>query len=119
MKISALTPAWAVLCSVHTDYRQGGSVLVNPDVLRAFAAQVDTAAETISGIDLGTIASTAADGLPGSETQWATRQVGITLSQGATDLVSDITAMGQAVRGAGDRYEVEDAKLADSFGWLF
>jgi uncharacterized protein YukE len=94
-------------------------VLVNPDVLRAFATQVDTAAETISDIDLGGIATTAADGLPGSETQWATRQVGMTISQGATDLVNDITAMGQAVRGAGDRYEVADADLAEDFGWLF
>jgi Excreted virulence factor EspC, type VII ESX diderm len=94
-------------------------VLVDPEVLRAFAAQVDAVAATISGLDVGSVATTAADGLPGSETQWAARQVGDHLGLAAKDIVKDITAMGHAVRGAGDRYEVDDAALAGLFKQLF
>jgi hypothetical protein len=94
-------------------------VLVDPEVLRAFAAQVDAVAATISGIDVGSTATTAADGLPGSETQWAARQVGHHLGLAAKDIVKDITSMGQAVRGAGDRYEVDDNALAGTFKQLF
>jgi hypothetical protein len=46
-------------------------MLVDPDILRAFAAQVQTASSTIAGADVGTKVTTAADGLPASTTQWA------------------------------------------------
>ena len=94
-------------------------MLVDPEVLRAFAAQVDIVAATISGIDVGDISTTAADGLPGSETQWAARQVGLHLGLAAEDIVKDIASMGRAVRGAGDRYEVDDDALAGTFKQLF
>lgn len=94
-------------------------MLVDPEVLRAFAAQVDSAAATISGLDISSAATNGGDGLPGSETQWAARQVGHHLGLAAKDIVKDITAMGQAVRGAGDRYEVDDAALAGTFKQLF
>lgn len=57
--------------------------------------------------------------MPASETQWAARQVGHHLGLSAKDIVKDITAMGHAVRGAGDRYEVDDAALANVFQQLF
>jgi hypothetical protein len=41
------------------------------------------------------------------------------LGLSAKDIVKDITAMGHAVRGAGDRYEVDDAALANVFQQLF
>jgi hypothetical protein len=94
-------------------------LLVDPEVLRAFAAQVDAAAATIGALDVGSVATDAADGLPGSETQWVARQVGHHLGLAAKDIVKDITAMGQAVRGAGGRYEVDDAALANVFQQLF
>jgi len=94
-------------------------VLVDPEVLRAFAAQVDAVARSISGIDVDSMATTAADGLPGSETQWAARQIGHHLGLAAKDIVKDITSMGEAVRGAGDRYEVDDSVLAGTFKQLF
>ncbi|MFG1931430.1 type VII secretion target [Mycobacterium sp. NPDC048908] len=94
-------------------------MLVDPEVLRAFAAQVDSAAASISGLDISGAATNAADGLPGSTTQWAAQQVGHHLGLAAKDIVKDITAMGQAVRGAGDRYEVDDAALAGTFKQLF
>lgn len=88
-------------------------------MLRAFAAQVDAAAAAIGGLDVGTTAATAADALPGSETQWSARQVGAHLGLIADDIAKDITSMGQAVRGAGDRYEVTDDGLAGDFDGLF
>ncbi|HYO04280.1 MAG TPA: hypothetical protein VET27_21380 [Mycobacterium sp.] len=94
-------------------------MLVNPELLRAFADRVDTATVAMSGIDLQGKANTAANGLPGSETQWATCQVGDHVSLAATDIIKDVSAMGVAVRGAGDRYEVEDGALADDFKGLF
>ncbi|KHO17774.1 type VII secretion target [Mycolicibacterium setense] len=94
-------------------------MLVDPDVLRSFAAQVDAVSAEISGLDVGKTATTSADGLPGSETQWAARLVGEHLGLVATDIANDIGAMGRAVRGAGDRYEVDDAALATSFKGLF
>jgi len=94
-------------------------LLVDPEVLRAFAAQVDSAAASISGLDVSGAATTSADGLPGSSTQWAARQVGHHLGLAAKDIVKDIHNMGVAVRGAGDRYEVDDAALAGVFKQLF
>jgi hypothetical protein len=94
-------------------------LLVDPEVLRAFAAQVDSVAATIGGLDVGRAAETAADGVPGSSTQWAARQVGHHLGLAAKDIVKDIENMGNAVRGAGDRYEVDDGALAGIFKQLF
>ena len=94
-------------------------MLVNPDLLRGFAAQVDAATAAMSGSDLQGTASSAEDGLPGSSTQWAAREVGEHLGLAAHDIISDVSAMGVAVRGAGDRYEVEDDSLAKSLQGLF
>lgn len=94
-------------------------MLVDPDLLRAFAAEVESAAAALSGLDVGTTAPAAADGLPGSSTQWAGRQVGERLGTIAAELISDISEMGDAARGAGDRYEVTDEGLAGQFTKLF
>jgi uncharacterized protein YukE len=94
-------------------------VLVDPEVLRAFAAHVDTASATIRGADIGHRATTAADGLEASTTQWAMRLVGAHMAQQANDIATAITKMGVAVRGAGDKYEVEDNALAGAFDGLF
>ena len=94
-------------------------MLVDPEVLRAFAAQVDTASAAIAGLDVGNKATTAADGLPGSTTQWAMRLVGEHVVQQANDIATNVTMMGTAVRGAGDTYEVEDSALASTFDGTF
>jgi hypothetical protein len=94
-------------------------MLVNPELLRAFAGQVDHATSAMSGINVDGAASSAADGLPGSETQWATRQVGDHVYLAAKDVIDDVASMGYAVRGAGDTYEVEDGALAGGFKRLF
>jgi Excreted virulence factor EspC, type VII ESX diderm len=94
-------------------------VLVNPELLRAFAAQVDTVSAAIHNADVGHKATTAADGLPASTTQWAMRLVGEHIAQQANDIATNITKMGGAVRGAGDKYEVEDNALAGAFDGLF
>jgi hypothetical protein len=52
-------------------------------------------------------------------TEWATRRVGGHLGQVAMDIETDLHAMGRAVRGAGDRYEVADSALAGQFSDLF
>jgi len=94
-------------------------VLVDPEILRAFAAQVDAVSAAIRGADIRSAATNSADGLPGSSTQWAAREVGHHLGLAAHDVVKDISAMGSAVRDAGDRYEVEDTTLAGTFKQLF
>lgn len=94
-------------------------MLVDPDLLRAFAAQVETTAAELQGLDVGATATSGADGLPGSATQWSARHVGERLGAIAADLLDDITAMGRAVRGAGDSYEVTDESLAGNFTTLF
>jgi hypothetical protein len=94
-------------------------VLVDPDVLRAFAGQVEEASGAIRAVDVGRTASTAADGLPGSTTQWATRLVGEHLTTLSDAIAANVAKMGVAVRGAGDTFEVEDTALAGSFDKLF
>ncbi|MDT5240353.1 MAG: hypothetical protein QOG79_3771 [Mycobacterium sp.] len=94
-------------------------MLVNPELLRAFAHQVDTASTSIRSADVGHKASKAADGLPGSTTQWAMRLVGEHMTQQANEIAKNVQNMGTAVRGAGDRYEVEDNALAGNFDGLF
>lgn len=94
-------------------------MLVDPEVLKAFASEVDAAAAALGSLDVGVAATTSADGLSGSSTQWAARQVGRHLGLSAQDIANDIAAMADAVRGAGDRYQVEDADLAGTFKHLF
>lgn len=94
-------------------------MLVDPDVLRAFAGQVEEASSAIKAVDVGHTAATAADGLPGSTTQRAMRLVGAHLTTLADAIAANVTKMGVAVRGAGDTFQVEDTALAGSFDGLF
>lgn len=94
-------------------------MLVNPDLLRAFAGQVDTASTAVRRADAGHKASTAADGLQSSTTQWAMRVVGEHLTQQVDAIATNVQKMGMSVRGAGDKFEVEDGVLAGNFDGLF
>ncbi|BBX68274.1 type VII secretion target [Mycolicibacterium psychrotolerans] len=94
-------------------------MLVDPDVLRAFAGQVDEASGAIHAVNVGLEASAAADGLAGSTTQWAMRLVGEHMTTLSDAIATNVTKMGAAVRGAGDAFEVEDTALAGSFDELF
>jgi len=94
-------------------------LLVNPAQLRAFASQVELASASIRSADIGHKATTAADGIPASTTQWAVGLLGIYLAEQANAIAKNVTDMGIAVRGAGDRYEVEDTALAGAFDGLF
>lgn len=94
-------------------------MLVNPDLLRGFAAKVDSAVGAIHATHVGEKATSAADGLPGSTTQWAARLVGDHITQQMNDIAKSVGDMSVAVRGAGDRYEVEDGVLAGKFTGLF
>lgn len=94
-------------------------MLVDPEVLRAFAGQVSAASEGIKGADMGAKATASADGLVGSTTGWAMRLVGEHLTQQANAITKNVNDMGVAVRGAGDRYEVTDSALAGTFDGLF
>lgn len=88
---------------------------VDPDVLRSLANQADDAASALVTADLGGKARRAADCVDGSSTQWAARLVAIELRSRAEGVSSSMTAIGVAVRGAGDTFEVEDAALAQTF----
>lgn len=94
-------------------------MLVDPEILRAFADQVGIASNAIRAADAGSKASVAGDGLPGSTTQWACRVVGAHIAAEAEKIASSVTRMGAAVRGAGDKYEVTDGDLAGAFKGLF
>jgi hypothetical protein len=94
-------------------------VEVDPEILRAFAGQVDIASGLIREADVGTKVATAADGLDGSTTQWAARLVGAHVKQAAEQIATNVNEMGVAVRGAGDTYEVTDVGLAGTFGGIF
>lgn len=94
-------------------------MLVDPDVLRAFAGQVDEASGAIRAVNVGLEASAAADGIPGSTTQWAVRLVGEHMTSLSDAIAANVTKMGAAVRGAGATFQVEDTALAGSFDTLF
>jgi uncharacterized protein YukE len=94
-------------------------VEVDPEVLRAFAGQVDIASGRIREADVGTKVATAADGLDGSTTQWAARLVGAHVKEAAENIATNVNDMGTAVRGAGNTYEVTDGDLAGSFKGIF
>lgn len=94
-------------------------MLVDPDILRAFAGQVETASSAIREADVGRKVTTAADGLDGSTTQWAARLVGAHVTEQANAIATNVNEMGVAVRGAGDSYEVTDTDLAGTFGGIF
>lgn len=105
--------------AVEAVIHQGGVLLVDPEVLRAFAGEVYAASEGIKGADVGPTAMTSADGLAGSTTQWAMHLVGEHLTKKADAIAKNVEDLGVAVRGAGDRYEVTDSSLAGTFDGLF
>ena len=92
---------------------------VDPEILRAFAGQVDIASGVIREADVGTKVTTAADGLDGSTTQWAARLVGAHVTEVVDQIAAHVADMGTAVRGAGNAYEVTDEDLAGSFDGIF
>lgn len=92
---------------------------VDPQVLRAFAGQVDGVAAVLSDANPGHVVSTSGDGLRNSATQWAGHGAGEHFTQMATTLADDVAEMGRAVRGAAGTYEVTDDALASSFDGLF
>ncbi|OFJ55527.1 WXG100 family type VII secretion target [Mycolicibacterium grossiae] len=94
-------------------------MLVDPDVLRAFAGQVDVAAREIGAGGVAEKLSSAGDALPGSTTQWAAHTVGEHFTHVLEQLSQNVVKMGTAVRGAGDAYEVADDALAGQFDGLF
>jgi uncharacterized protein YukE len=94
-------------------------MLVDPEVLRAFAGRVDAASTAINAADVGHKISAAGDGLTGSTTQWAVRSVGEHFAASATRLAENVARMGKAVRGAGDCFEVADDALAAQFNGIF
>ncbi|MBJ7339781.1 type VII secretion target [Mycolicibacterium sp.] len=94
-------------------------MLVDPDSLRALANQADVTSSLIGEADAGNKVSTAADGLTGSTTQWAARLLGGHVSEQANAIVTNVTKIGQGVRGAGSTYEVTDSELAGTFKGIF
>ncbi|KUH82061.1 MULTISPECIES: type VII secretion target [unclassified Mycobacterium] len=92
---------------------------VDPEILKAFAGQVDTASSLIREADVGNKVSDAADGLPGSTTQWAARLVGGHVTERADAIAANVSRIGAAVRGAGNTYEVTDSDLAGNFKGIF
>ena len=95
------------------------SLLVDPEILSAFAGQVDVASDSIRGANVGTKAATAADSLQGSTTQWAARLIATHLGEQTTVIADNVTVMGSAVRGASRNYEVTDEALAGNFEGIF
>ncbi|MBF6177295.1 Uncharacterised protein [Nocardia otitidiscaviarum] len=93
-------------------------MLVDPAILRTFAGQVEGASQTITGADLAGKVKTAFDGLPGSEAQWAASLAGDWLRQPLDQFAGQVSAMGDAVRGAAGTYEVMDEDLAATFEGL-
>jgi len=94
-------------------------VQVDPQVLRAFAGQVDAVAGAVSGANLCAAVSSCGDGLSPSTAQWAGHAVGDHFAQTVAALADNVAKTGRAVRGAGDTYEVADDALALSFDGLF
>jgi hypothetical protein len=94
-------------------------VRVDPDLLRAFAGHVDAAGDVVGGTGLGSTASTGADGLPGSTTQWSATLVGEHIGGLVGNISTELGKIGAAVRGAGDTYEAQDDVLAGTFSHVF
>lgn len=94
-------------------------MLVDPELLRALAGQTEVTSSLIGEADAGNKVTTAADGLAGSTTQWAARLIGGHVTERANVLATNVTKIGQAVRGAGNTYEVADSDLAGTFTGIF
>lgn len=91
---------------------------VDPEILRAFAGQVDIAAADIDAVDVDATTSSAGDALPGSTTQWAVRAVGEHFNRMATTLSQNVTKMGTAVRGADDTMARAVTTAGGRFGFI-
>lgn len=95
------------------------SLMVDPEILRAFAGQVETASASIRDANVGARVSAAGEGLAGSAIEWAARLVGGHIGDQVDAIATNVSSMGEAVRGAGNTYEVADSDLAESFRGIF
>lgn len=111
---------WLVCSVSDLSCSLGGvaTMLVDPPILRSLSTQAAGAAGTIGDADVGDKAATAADSVSRSTTQWAARLVALDLSGRAKAVAESVDAIGVAVRGVGNSFEVTDADLADSFNGL-
>lgn len=71
--------------------------MVDPEILRAFAGQVEKASASIRGADAGGKVSEAATGLSGSTTEWAARLLGGHVATQADAIAANVDKMGVAV----------------------
>ena len=94
-------------------------MLVDPDLLRAVADQTAITSSIVRETQAGTKVTTAADGLPGSTTQWAVRLLGDHVKEQAEAISMNVAELGTAVRGASNTYEVTDAELEASLKRVF
>ena len=94
-------------------------MLVNTEMLHALAEQTNVTSSMITEADVRKKVSSAGDGLPGSTTQWAARLVADHVTQQVDAIAANVAKIGQAVRGAGNSYEVSDSDLAQSFKGIF
>ncbi|NNH73968.1 hypothetical protein HLB23_29640 [Nocardia uniformis] len=90
-------------------------MLVDPAILRSFATSIGTASQSIGDVNLAGKIAAVFDGLPGSQAQWAARRAGNVVRTPLDTFASDISAIGDVVRGAAGTYEVTDADIAEDF----
>ena len=94
-------------------------MLVDPEILRAFAAQTTTTAGVIDENTLKGAVSQGFAGMSGSSCLWVARLVD-EFAAGLTEALSEgFNGMASAARGSADNYEATDEFLAASFGGTF
>lgn len=90
-------------------------MFVDPEVLRLFAAEVDTAAGTVATADVGGKIEVGCDVLAGSTTQFTVQAIGTYVAGLVTGYSAQIAAMGTSVGGVAGDFTAEDEAVAQSF----
>ncbi|MBF6332336.1 hypothetical protein [Nocardia transvalensis] len=94
-------------------------MLVDPAILRSFAAQVGEASKSVSDAGLKDKLGTSGDGMSGSALQWAARSLALNVAAPLTKFAQEVGWMGDAVHGTATKFEITDDDLAGRFNMLY
>lgn len=94
-------------------------VEVDPSILRAFAQQTASTADSIDANGLRGRVIAAFAGMAGSTSAYSAQGVDAFAAARVTDLAQGFDALASAARGSGTAYEVSDDELAGAIAAVF
>ena len=94
-------------------------MLVDVEILRAFAVETSSTSEVIDANDLAGVLVAAFANVAGSSSAWAAQGVDFFVAARTAELARGFDTLAAAASGTAGSYEVTDTEFADGVGRVF